>query len=232
MKADVTALPLVYGDAEFSFFNIYFNADDENATTWHKHSYYEIHVCRNTTAIYSFTDKRVTICDGQILIIPPNTEHVSIDRRVYSEKDIIVLSFELKRIKGDKRFFSVLTNALNDNATVPLAIKHIARLNLELLSDNNSYRTVKGMCRLKSIATQLIVFLVDAIVSEEKDAICEEKDTDILIETMINHSAVTLDDIAKATNYSKRHVSRLIKSKYGVSLGELKKKLQNEMRGV
>ncbi len=223
MRTNVTALPIIYGDAELSFFDINIKANPPQAPAWHRHSYYEAHVCRRTPVNYTFEDKSVTLCEGQVLIIPPNVSHISIDRELHPTDELFVISFNLKRIKSDKRFYRVFTKALDCSATIPLMIKPIAKLNLERFDDSSSYRTVKGICRLTSVATAFISHLFDAIVRESEDVLCEKKETDILIDNMINQSDATLDDIARATSYSKRHVSRLIKNKYGVSLRELRK---------
>ena len=104
MKNGVNAIPLIYGDAEFCFYNINIHAEADGAPIWHRHGYYEIHVCRRDALRYTFEDKTVTLQAGQILIISPGMPHVSIDRNLHSSDDVAVLSFDLKQIKGGKDF--------------------------------------------------------------------------------------------------------------------------------
>ena len=85
---------------------------------------------------------------------------------------------------------------------------------------------MKGICHLKSVAAELIDLLFQSTVGNTDHFLCEKQEPMILIDNMINHPEVTLEEIANATNYSKRHVARLIKQQYGVSLGILKKQSQ------
>ena len=229
MNAIASDISLTYGDAEFSFWDIHLVTDiTADNPSWHRHRYYEAHICRRGTTDYHIGDNDVTLAAGQILIIPPNASHVSIDRSIYSEDDIFVLSFELKRVKSDKRFFHVFSEALARVASVPISVNGITKLELEHFHNRTLYRTIKGACFLTSIASKFIDLLFHVIVSDENNVLFEKKETDFLIDCMINTSNITLDDIAKATNYSKRHVSRLIKAKYGASLGALKKQRMQE----
>jgi AraC-like DNA-binding protein len=133
---------------------------------------------------------------------------------------------DISMVRGDKNFFDTMVCALSQASLRPLCIKRACRLDLELFSANSSYHTIKGVCRLKAVGAEFLSLLFDSIVSDDRD-IYSKRETSILIDNMINLPGVSLDDIARATNYSKRHVSRLIKEKYGASLGKIKKQIRN-----
>jgi AraC-like DNA-binding protein len=50
-----------------------------------------------------------------------------------------------------------------------------------------------------------------------------------LIDVLINNPHYKLSDIAKATSYSERQISRIIKQHYGISLLELRRKMKDEI---
>jgi len=224
MKTNVSSLPLYFGDAEITFFNVNIDTNEQSDSLWHRHSYYEIHVCREGCVEYTFENERTVLRAGEVLIIAPDTPHFSVDREKYSEKALCVISFGVTKARGGKKLFDIFTGALDNYKCKPIRISKIAKLELELFYDPSRYHTVKGVCRLNAVAAQFLSLLFESIIDDTHNAVYGKRDTAVLIDNMINLPSVTLDDIAKATSYSKRHVSRLIREKYGCSLGQLRKR--------
>ena len=222
MKTDASSVSINYGDAEISFFNIKLDFPVQSDVVWHRHNYYEIHVCRQAHIDYTFEDKNLTLHEGELLIIPPHVPHVSVTKENQAFASLYVISMDISMVRGDKNFFDTLVCALSQASLRPLCIKRACRLDLEIFSANSSYHTIKGVCRLKAVGAEFLSLLFNSIVSDDRD-IYSKRETTILIDNMINLPNITLEDIAKATNYSKRHVCRIIKEKYGSSLGKIKK---------
>ena len=226
MKTDVSSISLNYGDADISFFNIKLDFPKHTDAVWHRHNYYEIHVCRKGHLEYTLEGKNVSLRGGELLIIPPDLPHLSISLRRQTDTALCVISMDISMVRGDKKFFDVLKEALDKHSNMPLCIDHIRDLELDLFSSHFSYHTVKGVCKLKAVAAEFLSLLFDGLIDDDLN-LYGKRETTILIDNMINLPDITLDDIARATNYSKRHTSRIIKEKYGVSLGKLKKQMNN-----
>ena len=67
-------------------------------------------------------------------------------------------------------------------------------------------------------------FLFNCII-KEYIAVNSKTEIPVLLDNLINRPNITLDEIAAATHYSKRHISRLIKQQYGVSFSVLRKNI-------
>ena len=78
------------------------------------------------------------------------------------------------------------------------------------------------MCKLKNAGTEFIYRLFQQLLPTDLLLTHSNTDTDILIDNLVHRPDITLDDIAKASNYSKRHVSRLIRQRYGGTLSQLR----------
>jgi len=219
----VNSISVEYDDTKIIFFQINLQAEVVDRMLWHNHRYYEIHFCQKDSLEYTFSDQTVRLNPGELLIIPPDTFHNSITAA--DKQNIHTLSFAVTAIKNNKRFYKAFTSALNTNALVPLRFPCGSQVEWEAYNQEDLYDSLLGICKLKSEATKFIYLLFNCIL---KEYISADSKTEImvLLDNLINRPNMTLDDIAVATHYSKRHISRLIKQQYGVSLSVLRKNIR------
>ena len=222
MHNDAHSVSVDYGDAEITFFNV--KIENDGTSVWHKHAYYELHVCTSGAIDYVFEDRTVTLKRSQSLIIPPSVSHLSVSPERAKAAGLRVISFSLCQKKSDKRFFDVFHASLTKNALIPLNISELSSLDTLALRQDGNYCSVMGIMKLKELCAEFVRIVFGNILTDKQAAVYGKRELMILIDDMIYLPRVTLDDIAAATNYTKRHVSRLIKSKYGCSLGQLRRK--------
>lgn len=223
----VNSISVEYGDTKITFFQINLQAEAVNQSVWHDHRYYEIHFCGKDSLEYTFSDQTVRLNPGELLIIPPDTFHNSITAA--NKQNIHIVSFAVAAVKNDKRFYKAITSALYKNALTPLRFSCGSQVEWDVYNQEDLYGSLLGICKLKSEATKFIYLLFNRIL---KEYIAADSKTEImvLLDNLINRPNMTLDEIAAATHYSKRHVSRLIKQQYGVSLSALRKNIREASR--
>ncbi len=227
MYNKVNSISMEYNDAKITFFQINLQAEASDQSLWHDHRYYEIHFCGKDSLEYTFSDQTVRLNVGELLIIPPNTFHNSIT--LADKQNIHILSFAVTAVKNDKRFYKAFTSALNKNALTPVKFSCGSQVEWDVYDREDLYGSLLGICKLKAEATKLIYLLFHCIL---KEYIAADRKTEVmvLLDNLINRPNMTLDEIAAVTHYSKRHVSRLIKQQYGVSLSELRKNIREASR--
>ncbi|MBO5746474.1 MAG: AraC family ligand binding domain-containing protein [Clostridia bacterium] len=219
MESDAKKISLQYGDALLSFYNIKTAHKGEGKMLWHSHRYYELHILKVGGIKYRFRDGEIDLKSGEMLIIPPNVDHFSHINRDSCE--FVVVSMSLEYVDSDQKFYSVFENALNSHALKPVDFK---LSDVYVLEMSELYQSVLGVLRLKHTAAAFIDRLMSSLLSNNNPQIASGKASAVLIDTLVNIDGVTIDDIAAATNYSKRHITRLIKKTYGKTLSEIRRK--------
>ena len=223
MYNKVNSISMEYDDTKITFFQINLQSEMFNQSLWHDHRYYEIHFCWKGSVDYTFSDQTVRLNPEELLIIPPNTFHNSIT--AVDKQNIHILSFEVTAAKNNKQFYKAITSALNKNALAPLRFSCGSQVEWDVYNQEDLYSSLLGICKLKSEATKFIYLLFNCII-KEYIAVNNKTEIPVLLDNLINRPNITLDEIAAATHYSKRHISRLIKQQYGVSFSVLRKNIQ------
>ncbi len=221
---DVNFVDLSFGDAKISFFNFSKGESQDWNPMWHNHIYYEMHFSFSATVDYKFLDRDLTLNAGEMLIIPPSVEHESIIAP-YQSRDFLVISLDIEKLQTNDGNYESFVSALKENALKPIKIPENIKESLLVLDFEDNYKTLLGNCRLKSAAAQVVNSLFKKIMPE-KPIKNEEKHQKILIDLMMFSSGVTINQIAEATNYSKRQISRIIKAQYGMTFSEIRRKIQ------
>lgn len=220
MKNYAESVSLQYGDAEISFYNIKITAKGGGVSMlWHSHRYYELHFVEAGSVKYLFRNSEVTVNSGEMVIIPPGVEHYSIFDQSTSSLRVIYMSVD--QTDGSQRFYSALTKALTSHSLRAVSFHYNE---LKPFEYTELYRSVLGVLKLKQVASDFTHKLFTLILSDNNPSIASGKASAVLIDTLVNRDGTTLDEIAEATNYSKRHVTRLIKKTYGMTFSELKRK--------
>lgn len=229
MKGKVNNVRLVYGDARFHLYQINLNNPVERTEpVFHDHKFYEIHMASEGSYTYTTNDKQITLSQNQMLIIPPDVYHSSVPSSPWNYK-FSALSFSLTKIEGEEGYFDFFQKALLDCALVPINIPQKFIKRVAELSRRELYGSVKGECYLKMQATAAIYELFDILnqfgsADTLKKTTKKETDNLVLLDALLCSPNKTLKDIADEISYSTRHTARLIKSIYGCSITELRKK--------
>ena len=214
------SVSLQYGDAEISFYNIKLTPKESAVSmVWHSHRYYELHFVEVGNVKYLLRNREIIVSAGEMVIIPPETEHYSVfDKDTTSNR---VISMSVAQIDGSQRFYSSLTEALDTHS---LQVVNFGYDELKPFGYTELYRSVLGVLKLKQVASDFTHRLFSLLLSNNNPTIASGKASAVLIDNLVNRDGTTLDEIAEATNYSKRHITRLIKKTYGKTFSELKRK--------
>lgn len=222
MDSKIEHFSLNYGKIELSFFGINLeHGISDNLPILHRHNYYEIHFSGGERYEYNFDDKTVLLPPDHIIIIPPNVLHYSVSNSRGPMP--IVVSFSMSPSCKDKKLYADICAALSSISLKATAISGISTEEIALLRDPSYYSSFLGVCRLKAIASDFIFRLFSIALKEKDFTVSDDKDIMVLIDNLINLPNISIKDIALATNYSERQVSRLIKAHYGLTLSQIKK---------
>ena len=126
----------------------------------------------------------------------------------------------VERIDGEQKFYQAFEDALNKNAFKAVDFSFA---DIKTFEYTELYRSVLGVLKLKQVAACFVERLFTLLLSNNNPQIVSGKASAVLIDTLVNRDGTTLEEIAAATNYSKRHITRLIKKTYGMSLSQLRR---------
>lgn len=188
----------------------------------HMHQFYELHVLSEGTHRYHIGEKTVPVRAGQLLIIKPGTQHRSVTPThglTYS-----VLGLGITRQGSESgRFYDVLTDCLNRAAETAIPLPEPIVERIYRYSHAAPSASIRQYCRRQLKACEIIISLMEAIVDEDSPYTATEgTDLAIMLDTFVSSRNVTLQEMAERLNYSPRHLSRIIKKRYGKGLRELR----------
>ena len=236
--SNIRAVSMDYGDTRFSVYRIRLPEEYRDPELMpyrhhmmHSHFYYEIHYALRGQCRYQFKDRELTLQEGQMLLIPPETLHAAVE--LSSEHhELRVVSLSLAETDGAGRFYPAFLAMLEAAACTPLAAPTGISEYVDVFQQQALYNSVLGICQLKAAAANLICDLFQLLspfvpeVPASPDLSCDAE-VAILLENMVNRPDISLEQIAAAVNYSTRHTARLIKSIYGASLSEIRRSRKN-----
>lgn len=233
MDRYVETIFLEYGDARINFFDIHLKGTATKAPYLHSHCYYEFHFFTGEAFDCHLQDRSITLKQNEFILIPPNLLHRT-EKTPGIQGQHFVISMTISQRKGLVKFYDTFVTALQGHVLMPLPFTdQLKEQALSVFAQKQLYRTVLGICKLKAAAAELVSWLFSQLLADNNASPGNEDNNVVLIDNLINRPEITLDEIASATNYSKRHVSRLIKQRYGSSISELrdKKKIQRSEEG-
>lgn len=228
MERLVDSISLIYGDTKISFFGIKLDDSSDLSSVWHRHNYYEIHYCTDKQRKYVFQDKSICFNNDEIVIIPPNVNHKTVADFDVSENPPATLAFTVSKIKGDILFYDKVIAALENNSLKPLVIPEISSDDIFVFQNIDLYNNLLGICQLKSAASDLIYHMFNHMLSDTTLVKRNDESVTVLIDNLVNNLQFTFQDIAEATGYSQRQLSRIIKKHYGLSFTELRRKMKED----
>ena len=239
MDIDVLDCDVSCGDALLDVFHITHKRDSEVYTEgsknkiFHSHSSYECHII--TSGKTSLTVQRSA--DGErsiseyvlkyrdLFIIPPQVGHFSFVKSAECSERVV--SFTLKKTKGENGFFKYFSEILEKASLCPIPAStklYEAIVNFCAHSENDK---MSRFLVKKTLAYNLISALFEHIDHNPATSSSEKagKSFDskkITIEYLVNDNSTSLGNIAKTLGYTTRHTARLIKDIYGRSLTEIR----------
>ena len=229
MKEKVNSISLGYGDTLLHLYQFHLSSKGSlEKSVFHEHKFYEIHIAKNGSYTYTLNDRSITLNKNQILIIPPDVSHASVYNTSW-DYEFAVLSLALERREGESGFYSFFSEALNSCSLLPISVPATLVHRVGELKNNEYYGAIKGECYLKMQGGAIVYELFESLnhfKSEEalRSTTTESDNRLILLDVLVHEPSRSLTDIAAAINYSSRHTSRLIRSIYGCSLSELRRK--------
>lgn len=221
---EIRFVDLSFGDAKVTFYNFFKTSPSAWNPQWHNHIYYELHFSFGATVNYKFSDRDITLNPGEMVIIPPTVEHESVTAS-YRKKDFLVISLDIEKIAISGDFYDGFISSFKESAVKPIKIPENLKEDLLVLDNSEFYKTAHGVCKLKTAAAQVIYALIKKIMPD-KAVKTDSANQRILIDTLIFTQDATLDTIAADTNYSRRHLSRIMKEQYGMTFSQIRRKMQ------
>lgn len=232
----IRTVSMEYGDTRISIYLIHLSQAHtaplpDTQPVMHSHFYYELHYAAQGQYLYRFSDRDCLLRQGEMLLIPPNVLHGTIDKASGSYTPY-VLSLSLTATESAGKFYPSFAAMLGAAALNPMRAPASLPGQIEILQQTDLYNSVLGVCRLKAAVADLISDLFHLLrpYGAEEETMPEPPcgaEVTILLENLVNRPDITLEQIAAAINYSTRHTARLIKNIYGASLSEIRRSRKN-----
>lgn len=220
------------GDAEFLLLKpgaAHPDPERKEPGALHCHRYFEVHCNTGAPRTLSLPTGEIHLERDQLLLICPGCMHYSVPyQAAYG-----VLSFELRQCCGEEGFYRHFSGLLNALHLKPLPATRKFKAFLDEFTALNPGNTVMGFCQSKLVGLNLLVALLENLsafagVCGDAAYIPEHTEAfDAALDMMIYGSA-TLQQIADSLGYSPRHTARLIHSRYGASLSQIRKQLAQQ----
>ncbi len=242
---NVSKVDVTFGDARLSFCNLTVGKDKnvnlENMETkyqYHSHLYFECHIITAGTAYYRNLETQIAVERGQILIIPPHTEHCPIEALEYDDttsqtpimaRDLCIMLM-LESAEGESGYYSYFYDSLQSVGCVPFEMPRLLLEKFIIFMDYYKNPSLRERCFQKATAYDIITALFDLIngfrstdqrLAEQKTS----KDKTVILDYLVNDLHCPLYVIAEKLGYSVRHTARLILQTYGQNLIDYRQKI-------
>jgi len=221
-----------FGDAVFTFYKITANKkgipeDTVQNPLYHSHFYYECHILLEGETRYMIQGDTVFAAEGNMVIIPPHTEHYPFQKDGSARE--CVLGLMLEQTEQDSGEFQYFISTLCEIVSQPIPLSKELLDMIVHFYDHFQNTDIRENCFRQAAAYEIIVQLFDTVnqfhmPTSVPKAAAKDDNADITLEIMINDVQSTLQDIANALGYSIRHTSRLILRKYGKNLTEIRQR--------
>lgn len=238
MEYIIASSKIEIGNVLITFYRLNFSNPNEKKEidiSLHCHLYYEIHIATQGTYIFNLSNGKVTLSAGEMIIIPPGEYHHACDRNK-GNFESFVLCLSIEKTNGIDDVYSEFKHNLDKNAAKPIKVPPELAVTANDFNTVNKH-TLEGLCLEKLNVAQMVSILVNSLgMTSVKDAgnrpaslyDFSKMNFEVALEWLINANNVSIADIAARLNYSEKHMTRLIRKRYGMSLKELQKKRRLE----
>ena len=243
---NVSKVDVTFGDARLTFYKLFVGKDKnvnpfnmDEAYQYHSHLFFECHIITVGTTYYRNLETQIAVERGQILIIPPHTEHCPIEALEYDDttsqtpimaRDLCLLLM-LESVEGESGYYSYFYDSLQSVGCVPFEIPQLLIEKCLILMDYFNNPTPRDRCMQKTTAYEIVTLLFDKIngfrtVNKHPEGQKTDDGKLLILDYLVNDVHCPLYIISEKLGYSVRHTARLIQQVYGKNLVELR---QNEM---
>ncbi len=222
MEHPVKKVFLDYGDARITFYIVDLFFPPCGVPYLHSHCYYEFHFLAGNAFTCCLKDRDVELKAHEFIIVPPDFLHCTTKSKLPAEK-LYTISLTIDKIGGTEKFYDTIISALHAHVLKPLSFPRRLEDSLFILCQKENYKHIQGVFQLKAAAADFVAWIFQQLLTETVPLQAAAGNNMVLIDNMINGADITLEEMAEATNYSKRHISRLIMQRYGCNLSELRR---------
>ena len=200
--------------------------DQQQALT-HAHDYYELHLVKRGSYVFTINEKLVTAESGSLIILDPGCTHKMVMPE--AETEIISLGLHIIKEEEPRNFYDYLISCLQRNVRVPLMLEKPLINKLVNYYHAPARKSVHQLFHRKLEACEILTLLFEMLAS---DTDIEEEvygnSFDMLLDVLVNDPKYTLREIAQQLGYSERQMNRKIHARYGVGLREFRKGLKKQ----
>ncbi len=222
---------IVFGDACFILYH--FNRAEEavslpelSNTNYHQHPFYEIQFSTADTMTFLVEEQQFQLHKGQAIMIAPGHPHSMLTYEAMKQR--IIISFNMIRVEGDAGYYDYFSSLLSRFSYCVMDITDAFWTCLLRFDSMSESTRISSHCRYIVEAYDFIYRLMEEIGCIGDNAIHSsptEKDMKYILENMVYDFRYSLSEIALRLGYSKRHISRLIHKRYGMSLSALRESI-------
>lgn len=191
----------------------------------HSHSYFECHLFISGQGGLSVAGEEVLFREGEMLILPPGVEHFPLDTGDCKE---IVLALTLEKLDRTGEYYRYFRESLESFSTEALILPQALVDQLTEFYNRFEDNTFRMRCFQQAEAYHVVCSLFDCINGLSMETAIppasEEEDSDVTLDFLVNDLRVPMQDLSQQLGYTPRHVARLIRRKYGMSLREIRQK--------
>ncbi len=188
----------------------------------HSHTYYEIHYIDKENNFY-FPNGNIKLEAGSFLIINPGESHYALTN---SDGYVIALSIEKK--EGKSKTYEYFKGLLDDASLKPIEAGEKLSKSIRqfpgIKYGNGYINELENIVWASGFLKELFYKIEN---SDKKMRKILKKETEfdevsVALEVFVNNLSMSVEDMAEKLNYSERHISRLIKQKYGMPLKKIR----------
>jgi len=213
---------VIFGNALVSLYKIKSDTAVAQREQEHTHSYYELHLMLRHGHTYTIGGKTVPVKPGEMVIICPGTVHRSVPLQQCD--NVAVLAVSVKQQTSGKNLFGSLIQRLNASTAVAIPLSRMLADRIAGYGIHSPRTGIRDTLHKKLAACEILVGIFDAIGCGEEDCTgAAEVDFDMMLETLVHNSGVSLGEIAERLGYSPRQTSRIIQKRYGKTFTQLRK---------
>lgn len=208
----------------------------------HTHEFFEISCVLSGTFTNFIEKQKAQLNCGDILILPPDTEHAIC---TYQD-DAIMINILMRSSTFEQHFLNLLPDndilysffvkALYGNSDTPYLLFHtgqdqqISEYAVHILREYQRNQRYKNTM----LSSMISVFFVYLLRAHEKDVFIPTLKSSVMNENIIfiieymqkNYNTITLSHLAEFFNYSERQMHRIIKNATGMTFSDNIKKIR------
>ncbi len=192
------------------------------ASTMHSHGFYKLHIVTEGSYEFFSNGETIVLNKGEQILFIPDGEHKTKQITDTAHREHFI--FSIRKVDGNKGFYKYFTEGLKNISGK--ALKLPKSLVCRILDYNNAplCRNIGRHCFRKLEVGSIIVGILETVAVNEKPYDNNlNLDFDIMLETFVQNSEISIREMSERLGYSERQISRKIKERYGKTLTEIRR---------